>query len=66
MDKHKVQYEIQLTGSKIFDVVMYNTAKKLCEDHPGINLRYVDEKHIQIYGELNDYWYDKFMEALDE
>ena len=32
MEMHKVEYVIQLTGSKLFDVVMYNTAKNLCKE----------------------------------
>ena len=66
MDRHIIEYEIQLTGSKLFDVVTYNTAKKLCEDYPGLSLKYTDKKHIQIFGELNDYWYEKFTAALNE
>ena len=58
--KHKIEYTISLTGSKLFDMVTYSTAKKVCTDFPGLQLKYLDEKHIQIYGELNDFWNDKF------
>ena len=29
MEMHKIDYVIKLTGSKLFDVVMYNTTKSL-------------------------------------
>ena len=64
MVMHKVEYEIQLTGSKLFDIVTFNTASKLCEEFPGLEMDYVDEKHIRIFGELNDYWYGKYKEKM--
>lgn len=63
MSKHKVEYFIPLTGSKLFDVVMYNTAKKFCEEYPGLDYEY-GEKSIRVFGELDDYWYDKYQEAM--
>ena len=63
MTMHKGEYTINLTGSKLFDVVMYNTAKKLCMDYPGLSFDY-GEKTIRVYGELDDYWYEKYQEAM--
>lgn len=63
MNMHKVDYVIQLTGSKIFDIVMYNTAKQLCIDFPGLDFDY-DDKNIHVYGELDDFWYEKYQEAM--
>ena len=63
MEMHKIDYEIKLTGSQLFDVVMYNTAKKLCADFPGLSFEY-NENIIRIYGELNDYWYEKYNSAM--
>ncbi len=59
MEMHKIDYEVKLTGSKLFDLVMYNTAKKLCTDFPGLDFDY-GKTSIRIFGELNDLWYDKF------
>lgn len=59
MTMHPIDYEVKLTGSKLFDLVMYNTAKKLCTDFPGLDFDYTTTA-IKIHGELNDYWYDKF------
>ena len=63
MELHKVEYTIQLTGSKLFDVLMYNTAKKLCIDYPGLSFEY-GEKTIRVYGELDEYWYEKYQEEM--
>ncbi len=59
MNMHHIEYEVKLTGSKLFDLVMYNTATKLCTDFPGLSFDYTTTA-IKIHGELNDYWYDKF------
>lgn len=40
MEMHKVEYSFQLTGSQLFDIVMYNTAKQLCSDFPGLHFDY--------------------------
>lgn len=63
MNMHKVEYIIPLTGSKLFDIVMYNTAKKLCMDYPGLSYEY-GEKDIRVFGELDDYWYEKYQEVM--
>jgi hypothetical protein len=65
MEMHKVDFEIKLTGSKLFDVVMFNTAKNLCNDFPGLKFEY-ETMRIRIYGELNDYWYQKYNETMFE
>ena len=63
MNTHKIDYEVKLTGSKLFDLVMYNTAKQLVTDFPGLEFEY-NTTAIHIFGELNDYWYDKFNETM--
>lgn len=63
MSIHKVEYTIHLTGSKLFDMVMYNTATKLCQDYPGLQFEY-STTEIRVYGELEDYWYEKYQEAM--
>ncbi|MBQ8975491.1 MAG: hypothetical protein IJ072_07215 [Oscillospiraceae bacterium] len=65
MEMHKIDYTIKLTGSKLFDVVMYNTAKNLCADFPGLTFDY-DTTEIRIHGELNDYWFNKYNETMFE
>lgn len=60
---HKVEYTIHLTGSKLFDMVMYNTATKLCQDYPGLQFEY-GTTEIRVYGELEDFWYEKYQEAM--
>ncbi len=63
MELRKVEYTVQLTGSKLFDIVMYNTAKKLCMDYPGLSFDY-DEKEIRVFGELDEFWYEKYQEEM--
>lgn len=63
MELKKVEYTIHLTGSKLFDTVMYNTAKKLCIDYPGLSFEY-DENDIRVFGELDEYWYEKYQESM--
>ena len=63
MGMNKVEYTLQLTGSQLFDIVMYNTAKKLCSDFTGLKFDY-NETSIRIYGELSDFWYEKYQEAM--
>jgi hypothetical protein len=64
MSLHKVDYTLELTGSKLFDMVMYNTAKKLCTNYPGLSFEYEDRKSIRIFGELEDYWYEKYQKEM--
>ncbi len=61
--KQKVEYKIQLTGSKLFDMVMYNTAQNLCAEYPGLDFEYGDTE-IRIFGELDEYWYKKYQERM--
>ena len=65
MEMHKVEYTLNLTGSKLFDIVMFNTAKSLCADYPGLQFEY-SKTQIRIFGELNDYWFAKYNEAMFE
>ena len=60
---HKIDYSIKLTGSKLFDMVMYNAAKDLCAEYPGLQFEY-SQTEIHIFGELNDYWFQKYQEAM--
>lgn len=63
MEMNKVEYTFKLTGSQLFDIVMYNTAKQLCTDFPGLDFEYGKES-IRIYGELDDYWYAKYQKHM--
>ena len=63
MDTHKIDYEIKLTGSKLFDIVMFNTAKKLCTEYPGLDFEY-GTTSIRIFGELHDFWFEKYNAAM--
>lgn len=63
MSMHKINYSIKLSGSQLFDMVMYNTAKKLCMDCPGLDFDY-DITNIYVYGELDDENYARYQEEM--
>ena len=63
MEMHKVEYTFQLSGSQLFDMVMYNTAKQLCNDFPGLTFDY-GKTTIHIHGVLNDYWYERYQAVM--
>mgnify|MGYP007069883221 CR=1 FL=1 len=65
-EMHKIDYVVKLTGSKLFDIAMYNTAKKLCAEFPGLQFDYDETTSIHIYGELNDYWFKKYNKSMFE
>lgn len=56
---HKIDFSVNLTGSFIFDEYMYLDALKMCNLFPGLDCSR-DEKTIRVFGELNDYWWDKY------
>lgn len=60
---HTIDYHIKLTNSKLFDTMMYAAAKKLCGKFPGLRFTY-DRHEIHIFGELSDYWYQQYNEAM--
>jgi hypothetical protein len=65
MEMVSVKYAFKLTGSKLFDIVMYNTAKALCTRYPGLKLDYTDNE-IQIDGMITPYRAEQLKEELGE
>lgn len=63
LNTNKVDFIVPLSGSQLFDSHAYNTANKLCAKFPGLEFE-LEEKQIHIYGMLNDYWFQKFNEAV--
>ena len=59
MGMHPIDYKVARTGSRLFDIVMINAAKRICTDLPGISYE-VAPKEIRITGELNDEDYEKY------
>lgn len=62
---HTIDFTVPLSGSKLFDLSAYDTARRLCAEFPGLNYTYTHEK-IHIFGELNDEWYSKYNQAVFE
>jgi len=59
---HKIDFSVNLTGSFIFDECMYVGALRMCNLFPGLDFT-KDENTIHVFGELNDYWWDKYNKA---
>ena len=47
----------------LFDMHSMLTAKKLCERFPGLQYN-LEQDHIHIFGELNEYWATEFNKAV--
>ena len=60
---NKIDFTVKLTGSQLFDMHSYVTAKHLCTLFPPLNFTY-DDNEIRIYGELNDAWYEQWCRAM--
>ena len=62
---HKINFSVPLTGSHLFDVNAIVTAKKLCTKFPPLNYDISeDHKSIVIHGELNDWWFEHWNQAV--
>ena len=59
---HKIDFVVNGTGSKLFDLTLYSAAHKLCTKFPGLNCE-LTEHGIHVCGELNDYWFEKYNRA---
>jgi len=64
-DMHPIDFTVKLTGSKLFDICSYNMAKKMCEKFPGLKFETIPNA-IRIFGELNDFWFDKYNKTMFE
>ena len=61
-----VELTVPLSGSQLFDLNAYVTAKNLCKEFPGLQCDYEDKTKIRIFGELNDYWFAKYNKMVFE
>lgn len=60
---HEVEYTLLLTGSKLFDLTMLNTAKQLCADYPGLSYE-EGPATIRVFGQLDDAAYEKYQNQM--
>ena len=61
-----VEFSVPLSGSQLFDIHAYVTAKNLCTQFPGLECDYSDKTKIRIFGDLNDYWFDQYNKTVFE
>lgn len=59
---HKIDFTVNLTGSRIFDTYMSVAALRLCNKYPGLDYT-KDDNVIRVFGELNDYWFELYNTA---
>ncbi len=60
---HEIEFRVPLSGSQLFDIHAYATAKNLCSKFPGLNYE-ATQKEIHIFGSLNDYWYEEWVKSV--
>ena len=60
---HEIDFRVPLSGSQLFDIHAYATAKNLCAKFPGLNYE-TNQKEIHISGNLNDYWYEEWVKSV--
>ena len=58
-----IDFKVPLSKSKLFDMNSYATAQKLCSKFPGLKCN-MGDTHIHIWGELNDFWLEKWNKAV--
>ena len=61
-----IDFSVPLSGSQLFDINAYVTAQNLCKQFPGLQYDYEDKTKIRIFGDLNDYWFEKFNRTVFE
>lgn len=58
-----IDFKVPLSGSKLFDTHTLVMAKKLCDKFPGLHYN-MEQDHIHIFGELNEYWTNEWNKAV--
>ncbi|MBQ1423820.1 MAG: hypothetical protein IIY96_05215 [Lachnospiraceae bacterium] len=60
---HEVDFKVPLSGSELFDIHTFVTAKNICTKFPGLDYE-IKKDHVRIHGSLNDYWYQEWLKYL--
>lgn len=58
-----IDFKVPLSNSMLFDTHSLVLAKKLCAKFPGLKYN-MEQDHIHIFGELNEYWTAEFNKAV--
>lgn len=58
-----IDFKVPLSGSKLFDTHTLVMAKKLCDKFIGLHYN-MEDTYIHIFGELNDFWLEKWNQAV--
>ncbi len=62
-NKNKIDFNVPKSGSLLFDLHAEYLARQLIAKFPGLQYE-IFEKEIHIFGELNDYWFEKFNQTV--
>ena len=63
---NEIDFNVPLSGSKLFDMSVESTARGLCAKFPGLQYERIDRKTMHIFGKLNDYWFEQYNKAVFE
>ena len=61
--RNTVDFTVPKCGSLLFDLHAEYVARELIAKFPGLDYE-VSKKEIHIFGELNDFWFNKFNMAV--
>lgn len=66
MTWHKIDFNVPLSGSYLFDMHAKALANEICAKFPGLEttFNYNNDDKIHIFGKLNDYWYEEFQKTV--
>ena len=60
---HEIDFKVPLSGSELFDLHAFVTAKNLCTKFPGLDYE-ISKDSVRIFGSLNDYWYEEWVKHV--
>ena len=60
---HEIDFKVPLSGSELFDIHAFVTAKNICAKFPGLDYE-INKDSVRIFGSLNDYWYEEWVKHL--
>ncbi len=60
---HEIDFKVPLSGSELFDLHAFVTAKNLCDKFPGLDYE-ISKDSVRIFGSLNDYWYEEWIKHV--
>lgn len=63
MNTKHVDFKTKRTGSNMYDLIMVNATKRICNDIPDLNCSITDEE-IRIFGDLSESDYAQYRKFI--